>query len=161
MADTQPTKLDAGIFFMGLVNEDRCYPAWRYHKFNVPTIVHDTAEDLAAQAKGYATANMPRTSVPYLHNFRWDLEDMTARQLVMFAHEEFEGVELPIDLGKEKLLLCIWQLMKEKPQSKEQIVLMAQTLKMNYDETLEQIKRHVGGKVQGVETETVTMEWEE
>jgi len=160
MADSEVKKVDAGIYFMGLVDQQGDYPAWRYHKYEDPMIVNNTDEDEAAGKKGWRVLNQPRQAVPYMMNWRWDLEDLSPRQLCLYALNEF-GVELPKELGKERLIKMIWQLSREAPENEDRIVLMAQTIKMNYDETQDQIRRSLDGRVQGIELTVTEFEFYE
>lgn len=115
------------------------YPAWRYHKWKEPLIVHGTDEDYQASIAGWKKAEVPVTSVKYLVNWRADLEDMSPRQLVLFAKEEY-GIDFNVEAGSEKLLKAIWRLIHYAPQSKGRICLLAQTIEMNYDETVRTIQ---------------------
>ena len=130
-----------GIFFRGFGGGKsyKKYPVWRYHKWLEPYIVHNTQEDYEASVAGWKQLDIPITAVRHLVNWRWDLEDMTSRQLALFAYEEF-GVDLPIEAGEEKLLKAIWKLTNFAPQNKGRITLMAQSIEMNYDETVNYIQ---------------------
>ena len=128
-----------GIFFMGVVGQEARYPAWRYHSLFEPIIVSGTNEDLEAQKKGYAPPEEPITSVPRLQNYFHDLEDFNSRQLVAFARDEFE-IEFPVleksyEWYKVKLIRAIWNLYQITPRHKGRMVLLAQSVKMNLDET--------------------------
>ena len=128
-----------GIWVVGINGEHlKPYPSWRYHELFPPVIVHDTAEDEAAQHQGWKTLDTPSTGVQHLCNWRHDLEDMTAKQLVLFALEEF-GVELPIEAGEEKLVKAMWELTHIAPQHSGRITLLAQSVKMDYDEVCAEI----------------------
>ena len=118
------------------------YPAWRYHDWKEPLLVHNTKEDENSLKGGWKPVAKSLTHVRYLMNWRFDLEDLTPRQLVLFAKEEF-GVDLPVKAGTEKLFKSIWRLHTNKPLNRENVVLFAQSMKMNYDETLVEIKRLV------------------
>lgn len=98
----------------------------------------------------------PQTANNAPINWFWDLEDLSPKQLIVYAREEFE-VELPPDASQEHLFKLILKLTKFAPQNKDRMVLMAHTIKMNYDETLEEIKRmNKGGN--GFMTEVLTKE---
>ena len=160
MSESEIKRVDAGIYFMGLVHDTGKYPAWRYHKYEEPQIVNNTAEDEEIFKKGWEPCQKPRQANPYVVNWRWDLEDLSPRQLCLYALDKF-GVDLPPELGQEQLIKTIWRLSREAPENEDRIVLMAQTIKMNYEETQEQIRRHLDGRVQGVELTTTVREWEE
>lgn len=129
-----------GVYVVGFGGKkfDR-YPAWRYHEFFEPVIVQNTDEDDEAQAKGWKTLDTPITGVQHLSNWRHDLEDMTAKQLVLFAKEEF-GVDLPVEAGEVRLVKAMWRLTQLAPQHTGRITLLAQSIEMNYDETLDEIR---------------------
>jgi len=137
----KPKNVTPGIFFRAYgTAAGKPYPAWRYHKIREPVIVNNTDEDINAGKNGY---NPPDTLIkrkPHLMNFMLDFEDMTPRQVVLFAKEEF-GIDLPAEAGHAKLLKAIWRLTLNSPKNKDRIVLLAQSIRMNYDETLEEIKR--------------------
>ena len=115
------------------------YPAWRYHEIRQPIMVRSTEEDKQMEAKGYKPINCPTFANPSLMNWHWDLIDMTPRQIVLFAMEEY-NVELP-ETTREKLIEAIWKLHVSAPENKDRVVLMAHTAQMNYDETIKEIKR--------------------
>ncbi len=118
----------------------KVYPAWRYHEFFEPRIVKNKEEDEQAAREGWKSPEVPITAVPELRNWYHDLEDMNAKQLCIFAREEY-GVELPEDANEEKLLKAIWNIAKIAPQNKDRMILLAQSVVMNYDETIEEIKK--------------------
>jgi len=126
-------------YFMGFKTL-KTYPAWRYHEVLQPKIVNNTQEDQEANDAGWKAVNVPMGRNPQLLNWHWDLEDFSAKQMVLFAKEEF-NIELPFEAGVEKLFKVIWDLTKSAPANENRIILMAQTIKMEYDETLEEIKR--------------------
>lgn len=130
-----------GIFWRGFggAKSYKKYPAWRYHKWLEPYIVNNTEEDYQASIAGWKKLDIPLTSVKHLVNFRYDLEDMSARQLALYAYEEFD-IELPVEAGEEKLFKAIWKLTNFAPQNKGRITLMAQSIEMNYDETVKYIQ---------------------
>ena len=66
---------------------------------------------------------------------------MSPKQLRLFAREEF-GVDLP-DADQEILFDAVLKLTRSAPQNNNRLILMAHTMKMNYDETLAQIEHAV------------------
>ena len=130
----------AGIFFAGIDDwEQKPYPAWRYHELFEPVVVHNTEEDEQAAERGWKTLDAPITGVQHLVNWRHDLEDMTAEQLVLFAREEFQ-VDLPVEAGEEKLVKAMWRLTHNSPQHTGRVTLLAQTVAMDYDEIVSEIQ---------------------
>jgi hypothetical protein len=138
-------KQQAGIFFERLDRMGRPvkYPAWRYHKILEPKIVNDTEEDQQAYLDGWKDPSVPVTAHQGFSNFYHDLEDMNCRQLVYYAREEF-GAELPEEAGKARLLHAIWQIATRHPKSRNRIVLLAQSIRMNLDETHAEILKMAG-----------------
>lgn len=135
-------KPDSMAFFGRVLNENRLvpvHPCWRYHKINEPILVHNTDEDEACKLEGYNDPRAPMIANQQLVNWYWDLEDLSAKQLVCFAQEEYD-VDLPVEAGQEHLMKCIIDLSRWAPQNRNRLVLMAHTMTMNYDATLEQIK---------------------
>ena len=118
-------------------------------------MVKNTAEDEERKAQGYEAMWAPITANNGPINWYWDLEDLSARQLAVYAQDEFD-VDLSCESSQEHLFKLILKLSKFAPQNRGRLVFMAQTMKMNYDETLEEIKRMVHGTV----TERITEEVE-
>ena len=141
-------KQQAGIFFECLDRFGRpvSYPAWRYHDFFEPKIVNDTEEDERAELEGWKNFRAPITAVQGFTNFCLDLEDMNCRQLCAYARTEY-GADLPIEAAKAKLLWAIWELAKVAKRNQGRMVLLAQSIKMNYDETCKEITRMAGGDI--------------
>jgi hypothetical protein len=77
--------------------------------------------------------------MPHLVNWRYDLEDMNADQLRIFALEEY-GVKFPKEADEEMLMKAMWHLARLTPD-KGRMVLLAQSIQMNYDETIKQIQK--------------------
>jgi len=127
------------------------YPAWRYHKHLEAIIVNDTAADIEAQQLGYEHLDTITKSNPHLMNFMADLEDFSPRQLARYAKEEFE-IDLSPEAGEEKLRQSIRALTVFSPKNRDRIVLLAQSIKMNYDETVEEV-RNLSKDFEEIETE--------
>lgn len=142
---TKKEKQQGGIFFEKIDRKGRqvVYPAWRYHALYEPKIVYNTDEDQVASDQGWKDPVTPITAVQTFNNFYHDLEDMNNRQLVYYASEEF-NLELPVEAPKSKLLWAIWQVAMRSGKTKDRIVLLAQSIRMNYDETVETIKKNAG-----------------
>jgi hypothetical protein len=133
------------------------YPCMMYLQDTKPLMVENTEQEAAAREKGYDSVTPGALSNRFLVNWFWDFEDMSPRQLVVFAKDEY-GVELPIECGQLKLFELVCDLTRSAPQNRNRLILMAHTMKLNYDETLEEIKRSIDrpDKTANVEVE----EWE-
>lgn len=116
------------------------YPAWRYHDLREPRLVYNTEEDRQAAVEGWQPPYEPVTSAPTLKNYFHDLEDFNVRQLLAFVKEEF-GVALPKQADKPTLIKAIWHLYHASAKHKGRMVLLAQSVRMNYDETVKEILR--------------------
>jgi hypothetical protein len=116
------------------------YPCWLHKDGESPLLVNNTLEADKARANGYDNITAAAMSNRYLINWFWDLEDMSAKQLHVFALEEY-GIDLPIEAGQEKLFEAVCELTLHAPQNSNRLILMAHTVKMNYDETLNEIRR--------------------
>ena len=127
--------------FRGLNKEHvPLYPRWLYKEGCDPLLVKDAQEDEDALAKGYDAFTAGALSNRYIINWFWDLEDMSARQLQVFAKEEF-NVELPLEAGQEKLFAAVIELTRSAPQNHGRMILMAHSIDMSYVETLAEIRR--------------------
>jgi hypothetical protein len=135
------------------------YPFWLYKDGAEPVMVKNEDEEKTARADGYDTVTAGITANRYLVNWFWDLEDMSAKQLHIFAKEEY-GVDLPIEAGQERLFRAVCELTLHAPQNQNRLILMAHTIKMNYDETIEEIKRMMVHPSQGMASETISLEFE-
>lgn len=140
-----------GMAFGGLFREGERprFPFWMHKRDDEPVLVHNSKEEENAKADGYDYITASQLSNRYLINWFWDLEDMSVNQLNVFAKEEY-GVDLPTEAGQEKLFQAVCELTRAAPQNKNRLILMAHTIKMNYDETLEEIRRvmdHPSGAV--------------
>jgi hypothetical protein len=129
----------SGIFFEKVGTK---YPGWRYHKFLEPMIVKDTAADEDAAKNGWHEIQESITVVPHLTNWRFDLEDMSARQLLSYARDEFD-IDLPVEAGKEKLLKVLWRLHVMSPKNRDRMVILAQTVKFDLEEAYREIREAV------------------
>jgi len=116
------------------------YPCWLYHNDHDPKVVYDDSEEAQARLEGYDHITASMMSNKYLINWFWDLEDMSPRQLQVYAQEEF-GVDLPIEAGQEKLFQAVTELTRFAPQNRNRLVFMAHTIQMNYEAALAEIQR--------------------
>jgi hypothetical protein len=135
----EPRKFE--MMFMGLNRLHMPkYPHWMHKDGAEPRLIENSLDDVKARADGYDNITAAAMSNRYLINWFWDLEDFSIRQLHVFAKEEY-GVDLPIEAGQEKLFQAVCELTRNAPQNQNRLILMAHTVKMNYDATLEEIKR--------------------
>ncbi len=149
--------IPAGIYWRGIHDENiKPYPAWRYHRIHEPILVKNTDEDVAIRVKGYEKPWMPHTANQGPINWYWDLEDFSPKQLVVYAGEEF-GVDLPIDAGQERLFKAVLDLSHIKPESRDHMILMAHTIKMNYDETLIEIRKQFDAGIPEIESQVIEL----
>ena len=137
-----------GIFIEKLDRQGgpKSYPAWRYHDLLEPIIVNDADEDMRAIENGYHKMIAPVTAHQSFSNFYHDLEDFNNRQLCQSAFDEF-GAVLPVEAPKTKLLGAIWRIVTNSTKTKDRIVLLAHSIRMNYDETVETIRKMAGGDI--------------
>lgn len=133
------------------------YPSMMYKEGADPIAVQDTAGEEAARLKGYDAITANQMSNKYLVNWFWDLEDLSPRQLVVFAQDEY-AVDLPIEAGQEKLFQAVCKLTRAAPQNRNRIVLMAHSIKLNYEETLAEIAKTIENPADGDEVQAE--EWE-
>ena len=125
------------------------YPKWMYKKGTSPVKVKNAGEEEQVRAKGWDNVSAGMMANKTLQNCFWDFEDMSAKQLAVYAMDEF-GVDLPWDADQDRLFMAVIELAKHAPQNRNRLVLMAHTMKMNYDETLSEIRRMVSGDGQGL-----------
>lgn len=116
------------------------YPKWLYKEGEEPLLVKDKKEEQEAVSRGFDFFSAGALANRYLINWFWDLEDMSAKQLSIFAKEEL-GVDLPEEAGQEKLFTSVIELTRYAPQNHGRMILMAHSMEMNYTETLAEIKR--------------------
>ena len=126
----------------------RKYPSMMYKDGADPIAVQDTKGEEDARLKGYDFIIAGQMANKNLVNWFWDLEDLSPKQLVVFAQDEYE-VDLPIEAGQEKLFQSVCKLTKAAPQNRNRIVLMAHTIKLNYEETLAEIARTIENPADG------------
>ena len=148
-----------GLTFGGLMQgrQKPAFPRWMHKDAKPPRLVNNTDEAEAANAEGFDNITAAGMSNKHLINWFWDLEDMSPRQLVVFAKDEY-GVDLPIEAGQETLFQAVVELTRHAPQNRNRLVLMAHTIRMEYDATLEEIRRMIGATGEGYECETITEE---
>jgi hypothetical protein len=149
------------MMFMGMNNGQKIpvYPCWLYKDGVDPVLVNNTDEDDQQRKQGYDSITAAAMSNRHLINWFWDLEDMSANQLSVFARDEF-NVDLPVEAGQEKLFQAVIDLTRNAPQNRNRLILMAHTIAMNYNETLEEIKRMMIPGISGVCSEVTTFEVE-
>jgi len=136
------------------------YPCALYKDGFDPMIVNNEEEEQSARADGFDSLTASAMANPYLTNWVWDLEDMSPKQLVVFAKDEYD-IDLPIEAGQNKLFKAVCLLARHAPQNRNRLVLMGHTIKMNYDATLDEIRRMVDNPTGlGMESETISFEVE-
>ena len=154
-----PRYIPSNLTFGGLFGpESPIYPKWLYKNAKDPRKVVDTDDEDAARKEGWDNVTASMMSNKVMANWFWDLEDMSPKQLCVFAKDEY-GVDLPHDADQEKLFKAVCELAKHAPQNKDRLVLMAHTVRLNYNETIEEIKRLFSEDCQNVEHETITEEF--
>lgn len=143
----------------GMKGGYRRYPCFMYREDTAPLCVQNEAEEADARGNGYDSITAGAMANPHLTNWFWDLEDMSPKQLRVFAAEEY-GVDLPEDAGQDKLFAAVVKLARHAPQNQNRLVLMAHEIYLEYDATLEEIRRlqAIGDGAEGYETETVSFE---
>ena len=129
------------MMFMGMEGQAiPLYPKWLYKDGEDPLLVKNQQEAEEAISRGFDAFTAGALSNRYIINWFWDLEDMSVRQLQVFAKEEF-NVELPLEAGQEKLFAAVIELTRSAPQNHGRMILMAHSLDMSYTETLAEIRR--------------------
>ena len=116
------------------------YPRWMYRQDTEPILIPNTEAEVEAREKGFDNISASALSNRDLINFFWDFEDLSIRQLLVYAKDEFD-IDLPAQSCQETLFKAVCQMSKSAPQNRNRLVLMAHTIEMNYDATLEEIKR--------------------
>lgn len=156
-----PRRSDERLLFGGLHdgNQHIRYPFYMYRDGDDPILVRGTEEEEQARVDGFDSISASVLSNKYLINWYWDLEDLSARQLVVFCREEY-GVELPIEAGQNHLFQAAVKLSRAAPQNQNRLVLMAHTIELEYDATIDEIRRLMDvPNSDHYETETTTMEF--
>jgi hypothetical protein len=133
------------------------YPTMMYCDGKEPIVIQNTADEDDARQNGYDAIIANQMCNRHLVNWFWDLEDLSPKQLIVFAQDEY-GIDLPAEASQEKLFQCVLALSKAAPQNRNRIVLMAHTIKMNYDETLAEITRTMDNPSKDDELTTETWE---
>ena len=146
------------LIFQGFGPHVKQFPKWLHKQDADPILVHDTAQEMAAREIGFDNITAAAMSNRNLNNWFWDLEDMSARQLIVFAKDEYK-VDLPEDASQEALFKSVCKLTRHAPQNRNRLILMAHTIKMNYDATIAEIQRLADGNGQGLEKEVITEEF--
>ena len=146
------------LMFMGFGPGVKQYPKWLHKQGADPMLVHDKEQEMAAREIGFDNITAAAMSNRNINNWFWDLEDMSPRQLIVFAKDEYQ-VELPEDAGQEKLFQAVCKLTVNAPQNRNRLILMAHTIEMKYDATLDEIRRLADGNGQGLEREVITEEF--
>lgn len=156
-----PRDTDLVARFGGVVGDSprvhRPYPCRMYKDGEDPITIDSPDAEKAAKLQGFDHISAGQMANRNMVNWFWDIEDMSAKQLVVFAQDEYE-IDLPIEAGQDKLFQAVCRLTRAAPQNRNRIVLMAHTIKLNYDATLAEISRtfEKPGDLDEVETE----EWE-
>ena len=131
------------IFFDKIFGaEEGLYPQWRYHKYYEPKLVYNTQEAADAEAAGWKYRNTAPFTPPKFKNFGMDFEDLNERQLINFAKCNFD-IDLSNCQDKERLIRAINQLYLNAPAARDDVVLLCQSMEMEYDQFVEQIKKDV------------------
>ncbi len=141
--DTKPKiKSPSGVTWRGFGadNDDAPkYPAWRYHRVLDPIIVKNIEEEEEAKKKGYEELLYTCVSNKSLINWFWDIEDMSPKQLVVYAKDAW-NIDLPIEGGQERLQQAIFELAKWNPNNRDRLIFMAHEIPMNYDAVQQEIR---------------------
>ena len=133
------------------------YPIWMYHDTLEPRLVNNKEEEVALRAIGYDEFSAGMLSNKTTVNWYWDLEDLSSKQLSVFARDEY-GVELPPDASQEVLYKAICELSRTSPQNENRLVLIAQVMEMNLDATMEEIRRMQREGALGIEMQNEEFE---
>jgi hypothetical protein len=128
------------IYFKGMLGMGPdSLPRWLYHKFYEPKLVTNTAEQDKAIAQGYHEPQLDVFTPAAIKDFGTDFEDLNARQIIDFARHKFD-IDLSNVTDKNKLIRVINRLYLGCPDDERNVILLAQSMEMNYDETVRLIK---------------------
>lgn len=116
------------------------YPCWLYRADCDPLRVNNEDDEKQARDAGYDSITASDLSNKHLVNWVWDLEDMSPKQLRVFAMDEY-GVDLPVEADQDTLFKAVLELARCAPQNRNRMILMAHTVQLNYDATLAEIRR--------------------
>jgi hypothetical protein len=134
------------------------YPRWMYRQDTQPILIKNTEAEAEAREKGFDNISASALSNRDLINFFWDFEDFSIRQLLVYAKDEFD-IDLPAEASQQTLFKAVCSLTRSAPQNRNRLVLMAHTIEMNYDATLEEIKRMANDTSEYLERQTETEEF--
>ena len=134
------------------------YPRWMYREDTEPILIDNTAAEVEAREKGFDNITAAALSNRNLINFFWDLEDLSAKQLRVYAKDEFD-VDLPAEASQEILFKAVCRLTRNAPQNRNRLVLMAHTIEMRYDATMDEITRMADETGPDYEREVITEEF--
>ena len=137
--------------FQGFGPDVPAYPRWLYREDTEPILVENAEQEAEAREKGFDNITAAALSNRNVINWFWDLEDMSPKQLVVFAKDEFE-IDLPIEAGQDALFKAVCRLSRDLARG-GRMVLMAHEIEMKYDAMLDEIKRMASGDGQGLVTE--------
>ncbi len=136
--EVKGTEIRPIAYWIGDV-EDIRYPAWRYHNVLDPIMVKNTEEDEEAKKKDYGRISPTAMGCTGLTNWVWDIEDMSPKQLVVYAKEEWD-IDLPVEADQEHLQKAIFELARWAPNNRGRLTFMAHQIKMNLDEVQQEIR---------------------
>lgn len=131
------------IYFQAIAGKDEVfYPAWRYHKYFDPVLVHNTDEDETAKGNGWESIEASVFAPSKLKNFGPDFEELSPRQLCLYAKSKF-NIDLSPKTSPDKLIQALYRLYTNDPGSKDDVVLLAQSMEMDLDQTMAAIRENV------------------
>lgn len=134
----------SGMFFdkfQGYAKKE--FPVWLYHNQDMyePMLAKNKKEYDALLKQGYSKTKLKALmKAPVIINHGVDIENLSLSQLVYYIKTEF-GLELPKEVGEEKLVKAIWRLSRAAPQNKDRMILLAQEVELEYEATQAEIKR--------------------
>ena len=135
------------------------YPFYLYHEVLDPVLINNGEEEVEYRDKGYDSFTSGMLANKVMVNWHWDLEDLSAKQLAVFAKDEYD-VDLPVEAGQLVLYKAICELSRSAPNNVNRLVFMAQVFEMKLTETVNEIGRMVTPGALGVELETESYEVE-